>query len=95
MSRITLLSSGTSDAGLAEQISKRLSLPISRMILKQFSNFETSVEIIESVRGMDVFILQCFSHESLNQHLMELLIVISACKIASASKSKLVPCQCG
>ena len=87
MKQITLLS-GSGHPILAESISKRLGIPLSRVILKKFSNMETSVEIIESVRGMDVFLFQSFESGSLNHLLMELLILVNACKIASAAKSK-------
>lgn len=51
-----------------------------------------SVEINESVRGEDVFILQSGCGE-INDNLMELLIMINACKIASASRiTAVIPC---
>ena len=90
MKQITLLS-GSGHPELAEGISKRLGIPLSRVNLKKFSNLETSVEIIESVRGMDVFIFQSFECKSLNHLLMEVLILVNACKIASAAHSKYLP----
>lgn len=55
-----------------------------------FDNF--SVEIGESVRGEDVYIIQSGSGE-VNDNLMELLIMINACKIASASRvTAVIPC---
>lgn len=52
----------------------------------------TSVEIGESVRGEDVYIVQSGSGE-INDNLMELLIMINACKIASASRvTAVIPC---
>jgi len=55
-----------------------------------FQNF--SVEIGESVRGEDVYIVQSGSGE-INDNLMELLIMINACKIASASRvTAVIPC---
>ncbi|CAG2061978.1 unnamed protein product, partial [Timema podura] len=51
-----------------------------------------SVEIGESVRGEDVYIIQSGSGE-VNDNLMELLIMINACKIASASRvTAVIPC---
>lgn len=51
-----------------------------------------SVEIGESVRGEDVYIVQSGSGE-INDNLMELLIMINACKIASASRvTAVIPC---
>jgi len=54
--------------------------------------FVNSVEIGESVRGEDVYIVQSGSGE-INDNLMELLIMINACKIASASRvTAVIPC---
>lgn len=54
--------------------------------------FFCSVEIGESVRGEDVYIVQSGSGE-INDNLMELLIMINACKIASASRvTAVIPC---
>ncbi|ELK38226.1 Ribose-phosphate pyrophosphokinase 1 [Myotis davidii] len=57
---------------------------IQKVVAKKFSNQETCVEIGESVHGEDVYIVQSGCGE-MNDNLMELLIVINACKIASAS----------
>jgi phosphoribosylpyrophosphate synthetase len=55
-------------------------------------SFFQSVEIGESVRGEDVYIVQSGSGE-INDNLMELLIMINACKIASASRvTAVIPC---
>jgi ribose-phosphate pyrophosphokinase len=55
-------------------------------------SFSYSVEIGESVRGEDVYIVQSGSGE-VNDNLMELLIMINACKIASASRvTAVIPC---
>lgn len=60
-------------------------------IFKKTSRF-FSVEIGESVRGEDVYIVQSGSGE-VNDNLMELLIMINACKIASASRvTAVIPC---
>ena len=54
--------------------------------------FDCSVEIGESVRGEDVYIIQSGCGE-VNDNLMELLIMINACKIASASRvTAVIPC---
>ncbi|KAL9035151.1 MAG: hypothetical protein Q9214_006718, partial [Letrouitia sp. 1 TL-2023] len=52
----------------------------------QYSNQETSVTIGESVRDEDVFVLQSTAPGDINDGLMELLIIISACKTASARR---------
>ena len=60
--------------------------------MKKFSNGETSVKIGESVREEDVFILQSGTGD-VNDSLMELLILISACKTASARRiTAVIPC---
>jgi len=57
-----------------------------------FTPFLTLVEIQESVRGEDVFIVQTGCGQNINDHLMELLIMINACKIASAQRvTALIP----
>ncbi|CAF1107125.1 unnamed protein product [Adineta ricciae] len=62
-----------------------------RVITKEFSNRATSVEINESVRE-NVFIVQSGCGE-INDNLMELLIMINACKIVSASRvTAVIPC---
>uniref|UniRef100_A0A183BZ36 Ribose-phosphate pyrophosphokinase n=1 Tax=Globodera pallida TaxID=36090 RepID=A0A183BZ36_GLOPA len=77
---------------LAQRICDRLQLEVAKAALKKFSNKETNVEIIESVRGEDVYIIQSGCGE-INDHLMELLIMISACKIASACRvTAVIPC---
>lgn len=60
--------------------------------VNKYSNEETSVTIGESVRDEDVFILQSGCGE-INDHLMELLIMINACKTASARRiTAVIPC---
>jgi ribose-phosphate pyrophosphokinase len=96
MVRNILLFSGTSHPQLTEQICVHLGIPPAKIHLSKFSVGETRVEIGESVRGKDVFIVQsaCSSKAepgsgratSLNDGLMELLITISACKTASARR---------
>ncbi|RHZ88593.1 hypothetical protein Glove_22g101 [Diversispora epigaea] len=77
--------SGTSHPELTEHICERLGITPAPVALKKFSNQETSVKIGCSVRNEDVFIIQSGSR-NINDHLMELLIMISACKGASASR---------
>lgn len=62
------------------------------LVTTRFSNGETFVSIGASVRNADVFILQTAS-EPVNDRLMELLIAINACKIASAKRvTAVIPC---
>ncbi|CAG8571380.1 13513_t:CDS:2 [Funneliformis caledonium] len=77
--------SGSSHPELADFICEKLGIPPAPVTLKKFSNQETSVEIGCSVRNEDVYIIQSGSN-NINDHLMELLIMISACKGSSASR---------
>ena len=70
---------------LTEIICSHLGLDASKILLGKFAVGETRVEIIESVREKDVFIIQSGGGK-VNDHLMELLITISACKTASAKR---------
>lgn len=83
---------GSSHPELAKLICERLGISLGRSTLKKFSNKETSVEVGESVRGEDVFIIQSGCGD-INDNLMELLILINACKIASAERvTAVIPC---
>jgi len=83
---------GNSHPELAQRIAQRLGTEPSKVVLKKFANQETCVEIGESVRGEDVYILQSGCGE-VNDHLMEMLIMIHACKIASAERvTAVIPC---
>ncbi|TPX35967.1 ribose-phosphate diphosphokinase [Synchytrium microbalum] len=77
--------SGSSHPELAGMILERLGLPPATATLKRFSNAETAVEIGVSVRNEDVYIIQSGSSQ-VNDDLMELLIFINACKIASSRR---------
>ncbi|KAE9414548.1 hypothetical protein Angca_007668, partial [Angiostrongylus cantonensis] len=84
--------SGSSHRDLAQRICERLQLDVAKASLKKFSNRETNVEIGESVRGEDVYIIQSGAGE-INDNLMELLIMINACKIASSCRvAAVIPC---
>ncbi|XP_054277097.1 ribose-phosphate pyrophosphokinase 1-like isoform X3 [Macrosteles quadrilineatus] len=84
--------SGSSHPDLAQRVVDRLGIDLGKVVTKKFSNLETCVEIGESVRGEDVYIVQSGSGE-INDNLMELLIMINACKIASASRvTAVIPC---
>lgn len=81
--RGVLVFSGSSHPTLTEAICERLGTSSAKCELKKFSNGETSVEIGESVRNKDVFIVQSGSPK-INDSVMELLIMIAACKGGSA-----------
>ncbi|KAG0170407.1 ribose-phosphate pyrophosphokinase [Apophysomyces sp. BC1034] len=77
--------SGSSHPQFGEQICKRLNISPGKSYLAKFSNNETQVELYESVRGQDVFIVQSGCGH-VNDNFMELLIMIQACKTASAKR---------
>lgn len=74
----------SSNLKLAEIISKTANMPLSEIDLIRFSDGEIGLNIIESVRGHDVFVVQTTSNPT-NEHLMELLIFADAVKRASAN----------
>ncbi|WP_294153370.1 ribose-phosphate diphosphokinase [uncultured Clostridium sp.] len=76
---------GNSHKQLAEDISDILGVPVGKSKVSTFSDGEISVDINETVRGMDVFIVQS-TCSPVNNNLMELLIMIDAFKRASAGR---------
>ena len=77
--------SGNANMTLAQNICKNLGISLGKANVATFSDGETRVEINENVRGMDVFIIQP-TCPPVNDHLMELLIMIDAMKRASADR---------
>lgn len=85
------LFSGTANPAFAEKVGKYLNMEVGVATIKKFSDGEISVQINESVRGQDVFIVQPTCAPA-NSHLMELLIMIDALKRSSAkSVSAVIP----
>ena len=83
---------GNASPALAALVAKRLGIQLAKATVEKFSNQETSVKIGESVRDEDVFIIQSGCGE-INDNLMELLIMINACKTASARRiTAVIPC---
>ncbi|KAI5799843.1 ribose-phosphate pyrophosphokinase [Geopyxis carbonaria] len=80
------LMSGTSYPELTRRVADRLGIDLTRVLIHNSSNRETSITIAESVRDEDVFILQSTPPGDINDGLMELLIMINACKTASARR---------
>jgi ribose-phosphate pyrophosphokinase len=76
---------GNSNIELVRKICGQLSTRMGKSSVKSFSDGEINVEIDESVRGMDVFVIQSVSYP-VNDNLMELLILIDALKRASAER---------
>ncbi len=79
------LISGTSNLPLAQEISDIIGNPLTNIVVRRFSDDEIFVEIMENVRGEDVFVIQPTGNPS-NQSLMELLIIQDALKRGSASR---------
>lgn len=79
------LFSGNANPALAHDIARHLRLPVGRASIGRFSDGETNVEIMENVRGRDVFIVQPTSPPG-NDHLMELLMMTDACRRASSGR---------
>ena len=77
--------SGNANPILAAQVARFLQIPIGRAEVSSFSDGEVFVEILENVRGRDVFVLQPTCAPT-NDHLMELLTMIDALKRASANR---------
>ena len=74
-----------SNRPLAEAISNYLDLPLIKASVRRFSDMEVFVEILENVRGEDVFVIQSTSYPA-NDHLMELLVSLDALKRSSARR---------
>lgn len=77
--------SGSANPGLAEEIAEHLGLPLGEMETYRFADGEVSVRIVESVRGADVFVIQPMS-PPVNEHLVELLVILDALRRASAGR---------
>ena len=79
------LVAGNSNPRLTEAIGAYLRIPLTKAVVRRFADMEIFVEILENVRGMDVFVVQSTSYPA-NDHLMELLIIIDALRRASARR---------
>jgi ribose-phosphate pyrophosphokinase len=77
--------SGSANPQLAHDIARYLQVPLGRAHVGRFSDGEVTVEIMENVRGRDVFVVQSTSPPA-NDHLMELLVMVDACRRASAGR---------
>jgi len=77
--------SGNANPALAQEIARHLMQPLGRAFVGKFSDGETQVELMENVRGRDVFLVQPTSPPA-NDHLMELLVMADACRRASAGR---------
>ena len=77
------LFSGSANIKLSQEVARYLGMDLGPMIRKRFADGELYVQIQESIRGCDVYLIQP-SCQPVNDHLMELLIMIDACRRASA-----------
>ena len=79
------LLTGTSNQNLAKEVSEYLNIPLSDAIVSRFSDGEVRIQINESMRGEDVFVIQSLC-PPINESIMELLLILDAIKRASAGR---------
>ncbi len=79
------LFTGNANRALAHEIARHLGVPLGEAEVGRFSDGEVNVELIDNVRGRDVFIVQS-TCPPVNDHLMELLVLVDACRRASAAR---------
>jgi ribose-phosphate pyrophosphokinase len=77
--------SGNANQALAKEICQKMGIPLGNALVGQFSDGEINVQIVDNVRGMDVFVVQPTA-SPVNRNIMELLIMIDALKRASATR---------
>jgi len=86
-----VLFAGNASQTVAGRVAQQLMQPLGFILVEKFSDGETRVEILENIRGMDVFLIQSTCPPG-NDHLMELLLMADACRRASAKTiSAVVP----
>ena len=88
------LFSGSANLNLSQEVARYLGMDIGPMLRKRFADGELYIQIQESIRGCDVYLIQpcCYP---VNDNLMELLIMIDACRRASARQiTAVVPYYC-
>src|SRR5579875_2646630 len=79
------LFTGNANPHLAQEIARHLTMPVGRSEVGRFSDGEVKIELMENVRGRDVFIVQP-TCPPVNDHLMELLVMVDACRRASPER---------
>ena len=77
--------SGNANDQLAKQVAKHLNIKLGKATVGSFSDGETMVELLENVRGKDVFILQSISRPT-NDNLMEIMVMVDALRRSSAAR---------
>ena len=76
---------GNANPVLAQEVAKHLGIELGRADVGRFSDGEVMVELLENVRGRDVFVLQSTSHPT-NDTLMEVMVMVDALRRSSASR---------
>src|SRR5512140_2151034 len=76
---------GNANPKLAQKVAKHLNIQLGRATVTRFSDGEIMVELLENVRGKDVFVLQSTCAPT-NDHLMELMILVDALRRSSAAR---------
>ena len=90
LSNVSILA-GNANPELSQQIARQMGVPLSKVQVGRFSDGEINVEIMENIRGRDIFIVQS-TCPPVNDNLMELLIIADACRRASvASITAVIP----
>ena len=80
-----MLFTGNANPRLAQQVARQLNIQLGRATVAKFSDGEVMVELLENVRGKDVFVLQSTCAPT-NDHLMELMILVDALRRSSAAR---------
>lgn len=89
MLKNTMIFSLSTSKELTKKIAKHLQLPVSEAEVKNFADGETLIEINQSVRGKDIYVIQSTCYPT-NESIMELLIMLDALKRASARTINIV-----
>jgi len=76
---------GNANFDLAEKVSSHLEMKLGKASVEHFSDGETTVELLENVRGKDVFVLQSTSNPT-NDNLMEIMVMVDALRRSSAAR---------
>ncbi|MDP1880698.1 MAG: ribose-phosphate diphosphokinase [Parachlamydiaceae bacterium] len=84
-----LIFSGSSNLPLAHEISNLVNIPLGQIKIENFPDSEISIQLLESVQNRNVYVIQSL-FPNINQHLIELLLIIDALKRASAKQITII-----